>query len=113
MVIEMPSVWLWGDESAYLQHNSFNFEKWIVEDVPNAVRQAIRCVGSNSSLFIGGLSMGGFGALRIGAKYSSIFKGISTHSSITNLEQMCLFVEEDIANFRQSDPVDERSKESR
>lgn len=107
MVIAMPSDGLWGDGSAYLQHNSFNFEKWIVEDVPNAVRQAIGCVGSNSSLFIGGLSMGGFGAMRIGAKYSSIFKGISTHSSITNLEEMSLFVEEDLTNFRQSDPVEE------
>lgn len=107
MVIAMPSDGLWGDGSAYISHNSFDFEKWIVEDVPNAVRQTIACVGSNSSLFIGGLSMGGFGAFRIGAKYSTIFKGVSTHSSITDLEQMNLFVEEDLANYKQSDSIEE------
>ena len=37
MVIAMPSDGLWGDGSAYLPHNDFDFEKWIVDDVINAV----------------------------------------------------------------------------
>ena len=48
--------------------------------------------------------MGGFGALRLGIKYSEKFKAISAHSSITNITQMPLFVEESIQNYRQEDP---------
>jgi S-formylglutathione hydrolase FrmB len=38
--------------------------------------------------------MGGFGALRLGAKYADRFRGISGHSSITHFSQMSRFVEE-------------------
>ena len=95
MVIAMPSDGLWGDGSAYLPHNQKNFEKWIVEDVNNAVIENIECTSEKSDLFISGLSMGGYGALRLGAKYSEKYKAISGHSSITNITQMHLFVEED------------------
>jgi S-formylglutathione hydrolase FrmB len=43
--------------------------------------------------------MGGFGALRIGAKYATRFQGISAHSAITHFEQMADFVEEDLDAF--------------
>ena len=101
MIIAMPSDGLWGDGSGYLEHNGFNFEKWIVDDVVNAVISHIPGAGVESPLFIAGLSMGGFAALRIGAKYGHRFKGIAGHSSITNLTQMKLFVEEDISNYFQ------------
>lgn len=39
--------------------------------------------------------MGGFGALRIGAKYPGRYRGVSAHSSITHLEQMKAYVEQD------------------
>lgn len=107
MIIAMPSDGLWGDGSAYLPHNSSDFEKWIAEDVPTAVREKIPGATVDSPLFIGGLSMGGFGALRIGAKYGVRFRGISGHSSITNLEQMPLFVEEEQANYVQENKMDE------
>ncbi|HYH55921.1 MAG TPA: alpha/beta hydrolase-fold protein, partial [Anseongella sp.] len=48
-----------------------------------------------------GLSMGGFGALRIGARYGQRFSGISAHSSITSLDQMQLFAEEALHHYRQ------------
>ena len=38
--------------------------------------------------------MGGFGALRLGAKYARRFRGVSGHSSITHFSQMSRFVEE-------------------
>jgi enterochelin esterase-like enzyme len=107
MVIAMPSDGLWGDGSAYLPHNGYNFEKWIAEDVIDALSDHIAGVSLESSRFIGGLSMGGFGALRIGAKYGNFFKGISGHSSITSLEQMKLFAEEDLANYFQDNKTDE------
>ena len=107
MVIAMPSDGLWGDGSAYLSHHGQNFEKWIVEDVPAAIRQNIPQCSETSSLFIAGLSMGGFGALRIVAKYPGIFSGISGHSSITSLDQMCLFDNERLSNYQQANQVDE------
>ncbi|MFS4417922.1 alpha/beta hydrolase [Maribacter sp. 2307ULW6-5] len=103
MVIAMPSDGLWGDGSGYLPHHQKDFEKWIVDDVPAAVRQHIPIVGRASPLFISGLSMGGFGALRLGIKYPETFKAISAHSSITHLDQMALFVEEELAGYSQAD----------
>ncbi|TCI94149.1 alpha/beta hydrolase [Tenacibaculum sp. M341] len=102
MVIAMPSDGLWGDGSAYLSHNNLNFEKWIAEDVINAVKEGVKEVTDNSKIFISGLSMGGYGALRIGAKYPNIFSGFSGLSSITDLPQMSLFVEEDLEHYQQT-----------
>ncbi len=103
MVIAMPSDGLWGDGSGYMPHDGLDFEKWIVEDVPAAVSETIPCVSEKSDVFISGLSMGGFGALRLGIKYSEKFKAISAHSSITDLEQMPLFVEEPLERYLQED----------
>ena len=107
MVIAMPSDGLWGDGSAYNAHDGYDFEKWIAEDVPCAVREMISQTSQNSPLFISGLSMGGFGALRIGAKYSEQYSGISGHSSITNIQQMPLFVEEPFVHYEQSEKINE------
>jgi putative tributyrin esterase len=106
MAIAMPSDGLWGDGSAYLPHHGYDYEKWIAMDVFDAMEEKVVNVRKDSPLFIAGLSMGGFGALRIGAKYGTRFKGIAGHSSITNLEQMKLFVEEDVSVLHQQDPVD-------
>ena len=107
MIIAMPSDGLWGDGSAYLSHNGYDFEKWIAEDVVDALPGNIKGAHKDSPLFIAGLSMGGFGALRIGAKYSHRFKGIAAHSSITSVAQMKLFVEEEIENYHQHVKADE------
>jgi len=107
MVLAMPSDGLWGDGSAYLPNNNKNFESWIVEDVVDAVIENIDCVSSSSDLFISGLSMGGYGALRLGAKYPNKYKAFSGHSSITNKNQMHLFVEEDESNYNQQNKLDE------
>lgn len=107
MILAMPSDGLWGDGSGYLQHNCHDFEKWIADDVPDAVIEVIKGAKEESPLFITGLSMGGFGALRIGAKYGKRFKAISGMSSITSLLQIKLFVEEALKNYSQNDIVDE------
>lgn len=107
MVIAMPSDGLWGDGSAYLPQNNKNFEKWITEDVIDAVIENIDCTSTRSHLYIAGLSMGGYGALRLGAKYPAKYKAISGHSSITNKNQMHLFVEEDEVLFDQNDKTEE------
>ncbi|MEM6319179.1 MAG: alpha/beta hydrolase-fold protein [Bacteroidota bacterium] len=107
MILAMPSDGLWGDGSAYLPHNGYDFEKWIVEDVVGAVKMNIPQAADSKHLFIGGLSMGGFGALRLGAKYGKLFNAISSHSAITALPQMELFVEEPLQEYRQDDETSE------
>ena len=107
MILAMPSDGLWGDGSAYLPHHGYNFERWISEDVVDAVKENIPQATLSRSTCITGLSMGGFGALRIGAKYPEKFQAISGHSSITSLDQMALFVEEPLDGYRQADKTDE------
>ncbi len=103
MAIAMPSDGLWGDGSGYVPHKGRNFEKWIVDDVPAAVIENIQCVSEKSDRFISGLSMGGFGALRLGVKYAENFRAISAHSAITDLKQMPLFVEEPLDRYLQEE----------
>ncbi len=107
MILAMPSDGLWGDGSAYLPHNGLNFEKWITDDVPAVASEVVGAVTDSSKHFLAGLSMGGFGALRIGAKYGHRFTAISGLSSITELSQMALFVEEELSNYQQEDGVNE------
>lgn len=98
-IIAMPSDGLWGDGSAYFSHHNLHFDKWIVEDVPLAIKENIPAAGEHSDLCIGGLSMGGYGALMLGARFPMLFKAISGHSSITKLEQMAAFVEEPLEAY--------------
>lgn len=98
-IIAMPSDGLWGDGSAYFSHHQKNFDQWIVHDVPLSIAENIPEAGKNSPLCIGGLSMGGYGALMLGTRFPEKFKAISGHSSITKLEQMRLFVEEPLEEY--------------
>ena len=49
--------------------------------------------------------MGGFGALRLGAKYADRFRGISGLSSITDLRQIRRFVEEPFSAYEAAGEV--------
>ncbi|MVM33530.1 esterase family protein [Spirosoma sp. HMF4905] len=110
MILAMPSDGLWGDGSGYLPHNGLDFERWIIEDVPNAVREVLppdQLTNFPAHLFIAGLSMGGFGALRLAAKYPERFRAVCGMSSITHVNQLPLFVEEPLSEYRQTNSVDE------
>ncbi len=76
-----------------------DFERWIVEEVPAAVNRAVACTSPVSPLFLAGLSMGGFGALRLGAKYPRRFRAVSGHSSATRAEQLLGAVEESLDSY--------------
>ncbi|HBJ87028.1 MAG TPA: acetyl esterase [Verrucomicrobiales bacterium] len=98
MMLAMPSDGLWGDGSGYLRHRDADYSSWIVEEVPEAAVQVdLRC--ADNPRFICGLSMGGYGALRLGALNPRKFAGISAHSSITDVAQMQGLVEETAAEF--------------
>ena len=93
MVLAMPSDGLFGDGSAYIPHKTENYEQWIVQDVIAAVKKKNEVLDDHSPIYIAGLSMGGYGALRLGAKYPNLFSGFSGLSSITHFDQMSLFLE--------------------
>ena len=69
MVLAMPSDGLWGDGSGYVPHADADFERWIVDEVPAAARQQRPELDDTSPLALIGLSMGGFAALRLAARY--------------------------------------------
>ncbi|MBA2733245.1 MAG: esterase family protein [Acidobacteria bacterium] len=99
MVLLMPSDGLWGDGSGYIAHASVDYERWVMEDVVGCGAEVIPLIDSQSPLFIAGLSMGGYGALRLGAKYAEKVAGFSGHSSITAPHQLTRFVEEPLTLY--------------
>jgi putative tributyrin esterase len=94
MLLVSPSDGLQGDGSGYLPHPGFDAEAWITRDLMEGLRKAFPEVREDSSVFIAGLSMGGYGALRLGAKYPELFRGISAHSAITEIDEMEMFTYE-------------------
>lgn len=99
LVLAMPSDGLEGQGSGYVPYvdGSRNFERWIVDDVPETVRLAESCVDLRSPCFIAGLSMGGFGALRLAGAYPKRFHAVSAHSSVTHFDQLKRFVAQPLA----------------
>ena len=101
MVIAMPSDGLQRDGSGYLTWpHAEDVERWIVDEVPNAAQLAAPALTVDAPVAIGGLSMGGYGALRLGAKYADRFCGISAHSSITHASEFAHFIEEPLSDYQ-------------
>lgn len=96
MVLAMPSDGLAGEGTAYLDHGTADFERWVIDDVPACVAEAIPSVTMNSPLMLAGNSMGGFGALRLGARHPDRVAGVSAHSPVTHLDDLALFTEDDL-----------------
>ena len=94
MILVMPSDGLYGDGSGYVPHKTADYERWIIEDVLQVVKEQFLQATDESPVFITGLSMGGFGAMRLGAKYPSLFRAFSGLSSITHFSQLGEFVED-------------------
>jgi enterochelin esterase-like enzyme len=93
MLLIMPSDGLFGDGSGYLPHYTENYEDWIVSDLPSLIYEIQTNLPPNIPLFITGLSMGGYAAMRLGAKYPQVFKTFSGLSSITEFSQLKQFLE--------------------
>jgi putative tributyrin esterase len=105
VILAMPSDGLWGDGSGYVPHADADYERWIVDDVIGAVRTAL-AMPTEPKLFITGLSMGGYGALRLGAKYASRFSAIAAHSSIIDVRSLAAFVSDPIADYQRAGSED-------
>ncbi len=110
MVIAMPSDGLGRDGSGYLTYPSGeDGERWIVDEVPAIARIVAPALRADAKVAIGGLSMGGYGALRLGAKFADRFSSISAHSAITDIGEMAKFVEEPLSEYLVCAPREELS----
>lgn len=94
MVLLMPSDGLWGDGSGYVRHTDVDYESWIVEEVPTIAYHLSKACSEVSPRYLAGLSMGGFAALRLGAKYSKNYGAISAHSAVSHVSQLASIIEE-------------------
>ena len=110
MVIAMPSDSLVRDGSAYLTWpGGEDVERWIMDEVPAIARLAVPALRSDAKIAIAGLSMGGYGALRLGGKHASRFCAIAAHSAITEIEDMAPFVEEPLSEYLACAPREQLS----
>jgi enterochelin esterase-like enzyme len=106
MILVMPSDGLWGDGSGYIPHTSTDYAAWIAEDVIDCVQEALPQADEQSPIFISGLSMGGFGALYLGARFPARFAGISAHSSITHYDQFEIFSRQPMSTYQLANEED-------
>ena len=90
--LAMPSDGMSGHGSGYVTTDDGDVERWIVDDVPALATLALPSIESDHSLSMIGLSMGGFGALSLGASYGDRLHAVAGMSSITDFSQMEIFV---------------------
>jgi putative tributyrin esterase len=88
LVLAMPSDGHWEDGSGYVRLPAADVETWIVEEVVEATVAAAPSASPEAGVCVGGLSMGGFGALRLGALHPDRFVAAAGHSSVTRLGQL-------------------------
>jgi putative tributyrin esterase len=107
----MPSDGMRGEGTGYLPPagpGAPDFESWIINDVINCVKEFAGPASDASPIFLGGNSMGGFGAGRLGCRYWDMVSGIALHSAITDLDQLAEFTSGDIAEEAGLAPPDRR-----
>ena len=90
--LAMPSDGLFGLGSGYVRHSGGDFASWILDEVPWLAAQALAGVDPDAPVALVGLSMGGFGALLLGARHPERVHAVNGMSSITDFSQMKLFV---------------------
>jgi S-formylglutathione hydrolase FrmB len=97
---------LFGLGSGYVKHAAGDFRAWILDEIPLLAATALDAVSPESPLALAGLSMGGFGALLLGARHGDRVRAVAGLSSITDFSQMKMFVG-DISGYDVAD--DDRS----
>lgn len=86
LVVIMPS----GDNAFYVDQPAGNnfYGEFVGRELVEITRRMFPLSHEKEDTFIGGLSMGGFGALRNGLKYSDTFGSIVCLSGALHLEEM-------------------------
>jgi S-formylglutathione hydrolase FrmB len=102
LALAMPSDGLFGLGSGYVKHAAGDFRAWILDEIPELAAAAVNAVSPEGPLALSGLSMGGFGALLLGARNGERVRAVAGLSSITDFAQMRFFVGDisgyDVAN---------------
>ena len=93
LAVFMPS----GDNSMYLDHAVDRYGEFIGEELVNFTRKTFPLSHKREDTYIGGLSMGGFGAMRNGLKYHETFGAIIALSAAFVLDETIL---EEVENPR-------------
>jgi enterochelin esterase-like enzyme len=76
LIILMPD----GDDSFYVNGSEGGYETYIISELIGAVDQNFATAATRDTRFIGGLSMGGYGALYLGLRHPDMFSAIGAHS---------------------------------
>lgn len=86
LAVVMPS----GENSFYLDHSSGvdNYGQFIGEELVQVTRRMFHLSARREDTFIGGLSMGGYGAMRNGLKYHENFSRIVALSSALTFKNL-------------------------
>jgi len=95
----MPSDGLAGDGSGFVAGEAGDAERWVIDEVPALAREIVPGCSPRSPLFVAGLSMGGFGALRLAGKYPRSIAAAAAHSSVTEAAQLETHLEEGISGW--------------
>jgi S-formylglutathione hydrolase FrmB len=90
----MPSDGLWGDGSGYVAHGDHDAERWIIDELPALACELVAGCTARSPLLVAGLSMGGFGALRLAGKYPHRLAAAAALSAVTESTQFDALIEE-------------------
>lgn len=94
MALVMPSDGLAGEGTAYRNGTDAEYESWIMHDVVDAATEMIPGIGPGSPLFLTGVSMGGYGAVRLGVRHADRVAAVSAHSPVPDLVTLSQFVAE-------------------
>lgn len=76
LIVLMPD----GDNSFYVDGPDGDYETYIVGELVSAVDAQFPTAATRDARFIGGLSMGGYGALYLGLRHPDLFSAIGAHS---------------------------------
>lgn len=89
LAVVMPS----GDNGFYVDHPTGydNYGEFVGRELVELTRKMFPLSRNREDTFIGGLSMGGYGAMRNGLKYSDTFGYITSFSGAFHLEEMAAF----------------------
>jgi S-formylglutathione hydrolase FrmB len=76
LIILMPD----GDDSFYVNGPEGDYETYIVSELVGTVDRGFPTAATRDKRFIGGLSMGGYGALYLGLRHPDMFSAVGAHS---------------------------------
>jgi S-formylglutathione hydrolase FrmB len=83
LMVVMPD----GGRSFYCDHQYGRYEEHILETM-RFIDRTFRTIDAPDGRGIGGLSMGGYGAMKLGLKYPELFGSVAAHSSALDINRV-------------------------